>query len=136
MRKKLNFYNEYKENFLYNNVQNQLHLFIIKNFYHIYLSQITLKFNVKTIKKAMFNINQKKITQTQMQKYFAKILFSISSITSQQTFDQFKQYVKIFKLFTTLMFIFRTNTAICTFTILNGKNLLIYNVLNDNSSKK
>ena len=62
MRKKLNFHNEYKENFLYNNVQDQSHLFIIKKLYYIYLLQITLNFDVKTIKKAIFNVNQKKIT--------------------------------------------------------------------------
>ena len=84
----------------------------------------------------MFNADQKRITQTQMQKYFANTLSLISSIMSQQTFDQFKRHIRFFKSFTTFVFTSRTITTIRTFTIINRENSSIYDVSNDNSSKK
>ena len=78
-----NFNNKYEENSLYDNVQDQSYLFIIKKFYYKYFSQIALAFKMKIIKETMFNAGQKKITQTQMQKYFANASFLISSIVSQ-----------------------------------------------------
>ena len=71
-----------------------------------------------------------------MQKYFANTLFLILLIISQQAFDQFKRHTRFFKLFITFVFKSRTITTTRTFTIINRKNLSIYNVLNDSSSKK
>ena len=55
---------------------------------------------------------------------------------SQQIFDQFIRHTKPFKLFITYMITFCTITTTRTFTIINQKNLLIYNMSNDNLSKK
>ena len=71
-----------------------------------------------------------------MQKYLTMILFLISSITSQQTFNYFKRHIKFFKSLITFMFTFRTITIIRTFTIMNRKNSSIYNVSDNNSLKK
>ena len=74
---KLDFYNKYEDNSLYNNNQSQLKLSTMKKFYHKYFSQIILVFEVKFIKEAIFNINQKHVTKMQILKYLINALFLI-----------------------------------------------------------
>ena len=98
-------YNKYEENSLYDDVQDQSYLFTIKKFYCKYLSQIALAFEMKTIKKTMFNADQRRITQTQMQKYFANASSLILSIVNQQTITLFSRKTRTVKLIKTSIII-------------------------------
>ena len=98
-------------------------MFTIKKFYYKYFSQIALAFEIKTIKKIIFNVNQKRITQAQMQKYFANTLFLILLIVNQQIITLFLRKIQTIKLITTLIIISsaaRKDSKICNIFLNNS----------------